>query len=128
MGDYEDEGSMGESGEEMDDPEASDFDEEAVEDLEDQEIANKNIKLPDDLEGEDENMWEYGDEMGKGFEGSEEGENEVDEGKMEKEESVDIENDVFAMARENKEMDDKKTYANPELVDKINKIEDEMMD
>lgn len=39
-------------------------------------------------------------------------------------EEDDAENDIFAAARENKEM----KFANEEMVEKIKKIEDEMMD
>jgi hypothetical protein len=39
-------------------------------------------------------------------------------------EEDDAENDIFAAARENKEM----KFANEEMIDKIKKIENEMMD
>ena len=62
-----------------------------------------------------------GSEGGKDIFGEEEGEQEVDEPE---EDEDDAENDVFALARENKEL----TYANSDMMDKIDKIEDEMLD
>ena len=43
---------------------------------------------------------------------------------MEQQKNYDAENDIFAAARESKEM----KYANEEMIEKIKKIEDEMMD
>jgi U3 small nucleolar ribonucleoprotein component len=77
--------------------------------------------------------------FGAGIDEEDDGE---DEGNSPDQDREDHENDVFAMARENKEMNievndqdskaaDKpksKTYANEEMLEKINKIEDEMMD
>jgi len=77
------------------------------------------LKIPDDVKDE------YGEDM------DEEGEFEQSEGEEEKEAGdSDAENEVFAMARENKEMVQEikpKQFANTEMVEKISKIEDEMM-
>lgn len=100
--------------------------------------------MPHDLDGDSEDADEYGDmdEEGEadifGNQGEENDEKEAHS------DSEDLENDVFAMARENKEMDNElveeaketeaapvpkgKSYANEEMVEKITKIEDEMMD
>ena len=82
---------------------------EYMEDLEEMEENDQNLRMPMDLQDDEE-------------EDEEEGEAEKSEGQADGE---DFENDVFALARENKEM---KTYANQEMVDKIEKIENEMMD
>jgi len=47
-----------------------------------------------------------------------------EEEKAEPSDSDDAENDIFAQARENKEL----KFANEGMIDKIKKIEDEMMD
>ena len=46
--------------------------------------------------------------------------------KKKQEEDDELENAIFAQARDNKEM--KPGYANPEMLEKIEKIEKEMMD
>jgi U3 small nucleolar ribonucleoprotein component len=53
-----------------------------------------------------------------------EGEDDDEEEKAEASDSDDAENDIFAQARENKEL----KFANEGMIDKIKKIEDEMMD
>lgn len=47
-----------------------------------------------------------------------------EEEKAQASDSEDAENDIFAQARENKEL----KFANEGMIDKIKKIEDEMMD
>lgn len=86
-----------------------------MQDIEEMQDVDKDIKIPNEI-GEE----EYGQE--------EEGDS-------------DMENEVFALARENQEMEGKqetaeqavaqrvdRTYANQEMIEKINKIENEMMD
>lgn len=90
----------------------------------DEEFETKQaLKMPDDLEGEDDDEVDYDNEIDE-----EEGEDELDEPNKQQEVDDDIENEVFAMARENHEMKNPKLFANQEMVEKISKIEDEMMD
>jgi U3 small nucleolar ribonucleoprotein component len=96
---------------------------EYMEEMEEIREDKKKLKMPFDVEGDDE--VDYGDDVDMG----EEGEEEIEEKEMEKEDAEDHENEVFALARENKEMALKQEgFANQEMVDKINKLEDEMMD
>ena len=74
--------------------------------------------MPDDLLGNEDELGDYGDDVP-----DESGEEELHE-EPAHEADEEIENEVFAMARENKEMG----FANQEMVDKITKIEDQMMD
>lgn len=104
---------------------------EYMEDLEEQQGLNDQIKLPDDLEGEGEDNYNMGSDSDEGpgifGDDQEEGELEFEEEKEEKQsegDSDDVENEVFAMARENKELE----YANAEMLQKIEKIENEMME
>jgi len=84
------------------------------------------LKIPQDLV-EDENDYDM-DLEDMLDQAEEEGEEEGDE-MAGKESDVDVENEVFAMARENKEMvKEGRDFANVEMNEKINKIEDEMMD
>lgn len=104
---------------------------EYMEDLEEQQGLNDQIKLPDDLEGEGEDNYNMGSDSDEGpgifGDDQEEGELEFEEEKVEMQsegDSDDVENEVFAMARENKELE----YANAEMLQKIEKIENEMME
>ena len=104
---------------------------EYMEDLEEQQGLNDQIKLPDDLEGEGEDNYNMGSDSDEGpgifGDDQEEGELEFEEEKEEMQsegDSDDVENEVFAMARENKELE----YANAEMLQKIEKIENEMME
>jgi hypothetical protein len=54
----------------------------------------------------------------------EEDDDDEEETKAQNEDSEDPENDIFAQARENKEL----AFANEDMLEKIKKIEDEMMD
>lgn len=80
----------------------------------------KELKLPKDLDGDDEEEQDYDHEV----DDDEEAEEDLNEPEDNKEKDDDIENELFAMARENKEM----KFANEEMLEKIGKIEDEMMD
>lgn len=104
---------------------------EYMEDLEEQQGLNDQIKLPDDLEGEGEDNYNMGSDSDEGpgifGDDQEEGELEFEEEKVEMQsegDSDNVENEVFAMARENKELE----YANAEMLQKIEKIENEMME
>ena len=85
--------------------------------MEEQDEVAAQLKMPDDLEGNDEDRYQmdndedYYDEDGPPKD-------------ILEDEDDDVENDIFAAARENKEM----KFANEEMVEKIKKIEDEMMD
>lgn len=85
--------------------------------MEEQDEVAAQLKMPDDLEGNDEDRYQmdndedYYDEDGPFKD-------------ILEDEDDDVENDIFAAARENKEM----KFANEEMVEKIKKIEDEMMD
>ena len=85
--------------------------------MEEQDEVAAQLKMPDDLEGNDQDRYQmdndedYYDEEGPPKD-------------ILEDEDEDIENDIFAAARENKEM----KFANEEMVEKIKKIEDEMMD
>lgn len=125
--------------------------EEFMDQLEEDEMGNKDLKMPSDLEDEE----EYGDE--DRLAGSEEGEDESDEGIFGNADDVDkdlafpedeasekeaganadeeLEN-VFANARENREMDlvdqlrkkaQSSDFVNREAVAKIEQLEDDMM-
>jgi U3 small nucleolar ribonucleoprotein component len=75
--------------------------------------------MPKDLEGAGGERFNMGDdEEDYGDEDAN-----LDQGQA-NEEDGDAENDIFAAARENKEM----KFANEEMIEKIKKIEDEMMD
>lgn len=104
---------------------------EHMEEIEEQDDVRAKLKMPEDLfgMGQDEEEIDFGD---AGDDDEEEGEAEFEEGPddaedlgKKQEEDEDVENQVFAMARENEEM--KVEYANQEMVDKIEKIEGEMM-
>lgn len=83
-------------------------------------MVQEELKMPDDLEGED---YDHYDMDQDGFV-EEEAEEELEEDGLAPQESEeDMENDVFAMARENKELN----FANQEMLDRIEKIEDDMM-
>ena len=92
---------------------------------------DQRIKIPKELK---EDTDSYGEENGFDDDMDEEGEDEMEE----EDEGDDMENEVFAMARENDEMGvkqlaeleqpKKKTFANQEMIEKIEKLEDEMMD
>lgn len=71
--------------------------------------------MPDDLEGKDEDRFQMGND---------EEYYEEEPKDLLGEDEDDAENDIFAAARENKEM----KFANEEMIEKIKKIEDEMMD
>jgi hypothetical protein len=75
--------------------------------------------LPDDLEGRGDDFYDMAEDS-EGNDDLEEGEEEVEE----VEESEDVEDEVFALAREHEEM----KFANQDMVEKIEKMEDEMMD
>lgn len=83
---------------------------------------NGKLKIPDDVRGDVDDEYDEQDdeEAGEPKDVFGAGSNEDDD--------VDAENDVFAMARENKELDKGSKFANMEMSDKINKIEDDMMD
>jgi U3 small nucleolar ribonucleoprotein component len=76
--------------------------------------------MPDDLEGNDKDRFDMGNDEDYYEEEAPPkdifGEGDGDED--------DAENDIFAAARENKEL----KFANEEMIDKIKKIENEMMD
>ena len=94
---------------------------EHLEDVESEEEQTK-LKMPENLAKDGSDIEDYDDE-GLNFDGmDEEGEADKNDEVSEKDNGS-AENDVFAMARENNET----AYANEELVDKIAKIEDEMM-
>ena len=86
-----------------------------------------NLIIPKDVGGQldDSEEDDYGVDPGN----EEEGEEEQDDNGVlndEQDEADDkIENEIFALARENKEIN---TFANTEMVGKIKKIEEEMMD
>ena len=99
-----------------------------VEDEEDEDV--KGLKIPKDLEGKGE-LDDYGDDADDGEEGEadlfgdgSDSQVDFDGADEQSEEKEDLENDVFALARENKEL----VYANEEMVDKIEKIEKEMLE
>ena len=71
--------------------------------------------MPKDLEGNGEDRYNMNDD----FQSQDD-----EEAKAQDEDSEDAENDIFAQARENKEL----KFANEGMIDKIKKIEDEMMD
>ena len=79
---------------------------EELEEIEQQDEDMKGLKMPDDLEGSDDERFSYGDDVDdqKDLFGDniEEGEAEIQEDSFSNKE--DPENDVFAMARETKEM------------------------
>lgn len=94
-----------------------------MDDFEERQQTKKDLKMPEDLLGNEDDLNDYGDD----FDGDEEGEAEQLEQASDKDE--DIENEVFALARENKEMKGSGVlFANQEMLEKIQKIEDEMMD
>lgn len=101
----------------------SDEFEDFMDDFEERQQTKKDLKMPEDLMGNEDDLNDYGDD----FDGDEDGEEEqVDEVP---ENDEDIENEVFALARENKEMKGSGiTFANQDMLEKIQKIEDEMMD
>ena len=89
--------------------------------MEEMDLNNEDLVIPEDVDDD-----AYGMEM----EGDEEGEGELDEGRFgegQGEEDVDAENDIFGLARENQEMK-APTIANQEMFEKMDKIEDEMME
>ena len=99
---------------------------EYMEDIEEMDDVKGKLKIPKDVVGDGED--DESDEGLLGDEGSED-----QEGFGQDEDEEDFENDVFAMARENKEMGDTTAsegpnFANAELFKTMNKIEDEMMD
>jgi U3 small nucleolar ribonucleoprotein component len=79
-----------------------------MEDFEEQDDVKRDLKIP--LEAVDDA--DYGDEF------------QEEDDEAEDDEEDDAENEVFALARENKELN----FANEEMVKRIEKIEDEMMD
>ena len=99
-----------------------------MEDLEEMDDVRGTLKIPKDVIGDeddddddDEGLLGESEEKGEGF------------GEDENESEEDFENDVFAMARENKEMGDTTAsegpnFANTELFKTMNKIEDDMME
>ena len=87
---------------------------EHFEDMEEMDEVHHKLKIPKDLEG-------HG---GDRFDMANDEEDDDEEEKVQNEDSEDPENDIFAQARENQEL----KYANEEMLDKIKKIEDEMMD
>lgn len=109
----------------------SDGFDEHMEEIEEQDDVRAKLKMPEDLfgMGQDEEEIDFGDAVD---DDEEQGEDEFEEGPddaedlgKKQEEDEDVENQVFAQARENEEM--KVEYANQEMVDKIEKIEGEMM-
>jgi hypothetical protein len=91
-----------------------------MEDLEEMDDVKNNLIIPNDVDSEEN---DYNQEI----DDEEEGEAEIDDiANKEKEDDIDIENEIFGLARENKEM--KNGFANEEMLEKIDKIEDEMMD
>lgn len=98
-----------------------------MDDFEERQQNKLDLKMPEDLIGNEDDLNDYGDDLDDNME---EGEDEINEGNPSaNEDDEDIENDVFALARENKEMKGSGvSYANSEMLDKIQKIEDEMMD
>lgn len=96
--------------------------------MEEDEVAREELKMPKDLVGGE----EYDEELDD--EGQEFGEldEEVNEEAGELADADDdVENEIFGLARENKEMDvmkKKSDFANQDMIDKIEKIEDQMMD
>jgi hypothetical protein len=93
---------------------ASEMFDEHMEDIEEMDEVHTKLKIPKDLEG-------HG---GERFDMAEEEDDDEEEVKAQNEDSEDPENDIFAQARENKEL----AFANEDMLDKIKKIEDEMMD
>jgi hypothetical protein len=98
--------------------------------MEEEEMMRGELKMPEDLVGGDD---EYGEEFDE--EGSQAFGEQVDKEREDAadlaEQDDDVENEVFAAARENAEMavDAKRTtFANQDMVEKIEKIEDQMMD
>ena len=135
-GDEEDGGELGEEdGLEGEEEELSDEMlsgealDEHLDDLEEEEMAREELRMPKDLVGGDD---EYDEELDD--EGSEEfGERDEEAGDDEDlaADDDDVENEVFAAAREHAEMENSKApaaFANQEMIDKIEKIEDQMMD
>lgn len=101
---------------------------EYMEDLEEMDDVKGKLKIPKDVVGDEED-----DEDDEGLLGEDSEDNGDGFGEDEKESEEDFENDVFAMARENKEMGDTTAsegpnFANTELFKTMNKIEDEMME
>ena len=93
---------------------------EELEDIEEQDEIAATLKIPKDLEGTGAERFDmnneeedYGEEGAQPLFGDDEGDDQED-----------AENDIFAAARENKEM----KFANDEMIEKIEKIENEMMD
>ena len=85
--------------------------------MEEQDEVAATLKIPKDLQGKGDDRFNMADE--------EEDYGLEDEGQgKEGDEDDDAENDIFAAARENKEM----KFANEEMIDKIKSIENEMMD
>ncbi len=107
--------------------------------MEEDEFQDEALKMPSDLEGEDEEEGESEGLFPEDEEGSFPEEDDRQKSESESDGEAEIE-DVFAQARQNKEMDvvksliagktaqtSSKSYVNQELVKKIEQIEDEMM-
>lgn len=106
--------------------------EDFLDDQDEEEELRDQIKIPSDLEDADEED-DYGGEFGQD---NEEGEQEIDEdeefNQFGNDAAGDHENEVFALAKENNEMadpfslnqkDKPTSYANQEMVDRIEKLE-----
>jgi hypothetical protein len=117
---YEEDNEAAKSGDDLD---------EYMEDLEEMDDVRGKLKIPKDVLGENED--DEDDDGLIGDKGSDDEDGVFGQNASENEE--DVENDVFAMARENKEMGDTTAsegpnFANTELFKTMNKIEDDMME
>ena len=98
--------------------------------MEEEEMMRGELKMPEDLVGGDDEYDEEFDEEGSQAFGEQVDKEREDAADL-AEQDDDVENEVFAAARENAEMavDAKRTtFANQDMVEKIEKIEDQMMD
>lgn len=84
-----------------------------MEDIEEMDEVHEKLKIPKDLEGHGGDRFDMDAD-----------EDDEEEAKAKNEDSDDPENDIFAQARENQEL----KFANEDMLDKIKKIENEMMD
>lgn len=98
-----------------------------MEDMEEMQDNKTQLKMPKDLMGESEEEVDYDHEIDD-YDQEQEEESKVPDQAEDQEADEDIENEVFAMARENQEMKNPSSFANQEMMEKINKIEDEMME
>jgi U3 small nucleolar RNA-associated protein MPP10 len=100
-----------------------------MEDQEEMDDNNGKLKIPDDVRGDPDDEYDEQDD-------NNDNDDKVGEGKDifgagSDHDAEDVENDVFALARVNKELEGKgknDKFANQDMSDKITKIENDMMD